>query len=324
MSIIHTQFLELALKAQYILLSGPKGLDGDSIGACLALKALLQQQGCHNIDIAGTLSFRYSWLPDASSCIPDCDIESQYDLVVILDGDRHRLTPTVQKAFEKARHTAVIDHHQSSSNAGYDLALLDPQASSTCTMIFEMAHTWGCTVNIDIATQLYAGLVFDTGAFRYQNTTPETFKLASALIQTGINHPEITTRILAERRAEGVQLLAHVLSKIQFYNEETIAYGQIRLADFTQMNCIEEDIEGIVEQLLFITGIELACLCIEKSDSAVKISLRSRRQINVATLAQSISPHGGGHVRAAGAFVPMNFDLAKPFIHQKLLAAFSS
>ena len=311
------------LEANRILLSGPSSPDGDSVGACLALCALLEQLGCTQVDVAGDLSFRYSWLPNAARCIGNHEISTQYEMVIILDGDRHRLTQSVHDAFHHATTTAIIDHHRSTSTDGYTVALLDSKASSTCSMIFELAEAWGCQIDAQIATNLYAGLVFDTGAFRHQNTTPETLDMAKALMSHGIDHSLISAKILSERRPEGVQLLSHVLQNIQFMNDRSISIGIIRQTHFHQLGCIEEDIEGIVEQLLYITGVEVAALCIEKNSHALKVSLRSRSEINVAALAQSISTRGGGHIRAAGATVQQPFDSGLPMVKAKILAAFS-
>lgn len=319
------QFLlqKQCIESERILLSGPSSPDGDSIGACLALQALLLQLGCQQVDVAGKLSFRYNWLPKSSCCLSDNELTASYSMVIILDGDHHRLTQAVKSAFKKAKVTAIIDHHQSTKPKDYTLALIDPNASSTCTLIFELAHAWDCQIDEAIATNLYAGLVFDTGAFRYQNTTAETLKMAESLMTMGIDHSMISAKILSERRPEGVQLFAHVLQNIQYLRNKSITVGIIQLDRFRHFNCIEEDIEGIVEQLLFITGVEVAALCIEQSKQTFKVSLRSRTVVDVAALAHSISQSGGGHIRAAGATVHLPIHTGIEVIKEKLLAAFS-
>ena len=147
--------------------------------------------------------------------------------------------------------------------------------------------------------------------------------MAESLMMMGIDHSMISAKILSERRPEGVQLFAHVLQNIQYLRNKSVTVGLIQLDRFRHFNCIEEDIEGIVEQLLFITGVEVAALCIEQSEQTFKVSLRSRTVVDVAALAHSISQSGGGHIRAAGATVHLPIHTGIEMIKEKLLAAFS-
>jgi phosphoesterase RecJ-like protein len=305
-----------------ILLSGPKDPDGDSIGACLALRSLLKQEGCPVVDIAGTLSFRYRWLPDADVFIEDASVKPHYDMVIVLDGDKFRVSTQVKSCFEQAEVKGIIDHHRSTSPEGYDIAIIEPNSPSTCSIIFDLAESWKSVLNKDIATNLYVGLIFDTGGFRYQNTDGDTLKMAAVLLGYNVDHPTINARILAEKRPQGIQLLGHVLNTVQFYNKGSIAVGHVRLEDFERFDCIDEDIEGMVEQLLYITGVELSCLCIERSTTFVKVSLRSRSKVDVSVLAKQISVNGGGHVRAAGAPVNQPFHQAWPRVQKVILGAF--
>ena len=87
--------------ADRVLLTGPIGPDGDSIGAALALQQILRARGVR-VDVAGTPSYRYDWMPGADEMVPDAQIAPLYDAVVVLDGDCHRLPEPVRAAFEAA------------------------------------------------------------------------------------------------------------------------------------------------------------------------------------------------------------------------------
>ena len=99
------------LSSNRVLLTGPVKPDGDSIGACLALKAALVQHGV-SVDIAGDIVDRYAWIPGADAFLSDSEIENaHYETVVILDGDQARLTKGAEKVFNSATQKAIIDHH---------------------------------------------------------------------------------------------------------------------------------------------------------------------------------------------------------------------
>ena len=108
---------EAARTSRRILLTGPIDPDGDSIGACLALARGLRAITTAVVEVAGTPSYRYAWLPDAETMVEDPRVAGPYDLAIVLDGDRRRLVPNVSVAYEAAGARGLIDHHASTSSA---------------------------------------------------------------------------------------------------------------------------------------------------------------------------------------------------------------
>ncbi len=290
-------------QARAVLLTGPIAPDGDSIGACLALAAGLRALGPARIDVAGSVSYRYAWMPGAQGMLPDDQIAADYDLVVVLDGDARRLEPPIAAAFQAAPKRAIVDHHRSTQVQGYDIALVDASASSTCDLVYELLLAWGHPLDRATAQLIYAGIVFDTGGFRHSNTTPQTHLLAARLVAQGIDHAAISTRILFDRSQAGVRLLAAVLAGAEYRVDGRLAIGQASFELGSSLGAGPGDIEGIVDHLVYTSGVELACLLIEQQPGSVKLSLRSRSVVDVAALARSLSPGGGGHARAAGATI---------------------
>jgi bifunctional oligoribonuclease and PAP phosphatase NrnA len=285
-----------------VLLTGPVAPDGDSIGACLALQRILVSRGVQ-VDVAGTASYRYDWLPGAPHMVPDDQILPIYDGVVVLDGDRHRLTAPVQEAFAAAPLQAIIDHHASTQDNGYTHCWLDPGAASTCEMLYGALDLWAMPLDQDLAELLYTGSVFDTGGFRYSNTTHATHTMAAALVDTGVEHAAICTKILMERRVSGLRLSGHVFSNATFHLNGELAIGYATLDLRDRFQNIDGDLEGIVDQLVHTCGVEVAILLVERSPRNVKFSLRSRGLINVSQVARAIAPSGGGHPKAAGVSI---------------------
>jgi phosphoesterase RecJ-like protein len=297
------QLRQAVLAARRVLLTGPVDPDGDSLGACLALgRGIRGIAGCE-VDVAGVPAFRYAWMPGADRMVADGRVAGPYDLAVVLDGDCHRLTRPVEEAWRGAGRRAIIDHHASVEPAEYDVVLHDPRASSACEMVHELLVGWGVALDAPLAELLYTGLVYDTGGFRHSNTHPSSHRLAATLLETGIDHAGIAVRVLMERRPAGLRLLGHVLAHARYLASGRVQLGVVPLAVRDGCGATEADIEGIVDHLVFTTGVDIAVLVIEREQRRVKLSLRSRSDVNVALLARSLGPGGGGHPRAAGVAI---------------------
>lgn len=295
--------------ASTVLLTGPADPDGDSFGACMTLARATASFSNAKVHVAGKANYRYDWLPGADTLRTDATLLEAYDLVIVMDGDRTRLTPGVAQRFADAKTTALVDHHQSSSPDGYDVVLLDAASPSTCEMVHQVLNSWGVPLDADMATYLYTGIIFDTGGFKHENTQAATHRLAAELLELGVAPAAVHAKVLHERTAAGLRLLGHVLTNAQFYGDGAVVVGVIPLALSSKLGIASGDTEGVVDALLNTTGVEVACLVREAGPEVVRLSLRSRSQVNVAAVARSLTPMGGGHIRAAGAKVLESVDV---------------
>ncbi len=304
--------------SQSVLLTGPEGPDGDSIGACLALQRLagMAAPGVR-VDVAGGPGARYAWLPGANAMLPDARVGS-YDGVIVLDGDRRRLSPDVTRAFAAARWTGIVDHHRSTDVSGYDVDLFKPDAESTCGMVREIAAAWGLPLDAALATLLYTGVIFDTGGFRYSNTRPSTHRLAAELLETGIDHAQIMLRILVERRRSALGLLARMLGEALFSADGRLAIATCSRALLRELGANESDLEGVVDLLQHTEGVELTVVAVERGAQKVKLSLRSSGRIDVAALARDLQEGGGGHAKAAGVVLTVSLPEAVDLLVARL------
>ena len=306
---------------QRVLLTGPVDPDGDSIGACLALQVGLAHVTGSDVTVAGEPGPRYAWLPNAHAMVADAALTGRWDMVIVLDGDRNRLESGAEAAFRAAGVRAIIDHHRSTTIDGYELALVRPHASSTCELVHDILQEWNVEIDQDLAAMLYTGLVFDTGGFRHSNTTPAIHRLAARLLEHDIDHSDISLKVLAERDPAGLQLLGEVIEQARFFGGGRVSIASIPQTTMTRLGANVQDIEGIVDTLLHTRGVECSGLLIEKPDGRVKLSLRSRAVVDVANVAASLHPGGGGHARAAGVMLPGPLEALWSKVPAALIAA---
>lgn len=293
-----------------VLLTGPTEPDGDSLGACLALQRVLRRRGVE-VDVTGAPAFRYTWLPGAPDIVADGSLRPDYDAVVVLDGDRHRLTPGAERAFAAASVKGIVDHHASTTEDGYTHCWVEPTATSTCEMLYDALVGSGEALDPELATLLYVGAIFDTGGFRYSNTTPATHRMAAHLLEIGIDHTAITTRVLMERREAGMRLAGRVFCDAERALDGRLVIGAASARLLASLGADTGDLEGLVDALVYVEGTEVAVLLTERGPDKVKASLRSRGRVNVARVARELSTAGGGHAKAAGALIDGSLDHAR-------------
>jgi phosphoesterase RecJ-like protein len=294
--------------ADGVLLTGPVGPDGDSLGACLAFGWWLRRAGAR-VTLAGDVPRRYRGLVPDDAFVPDAELRGPWEAVVVLDGDRHRLTAPVQPWFSQARVRGVIDHHRSTTADGYTHVWHDAGAESTCSMILGALRAAGEPVPREVAAWLYLGIVFDTGGFRHSNTVPRTLRDAADLLATGIDHTTIHARVLSERSPSALRAMGEILAGATHPLDGRLCVGRVPQALQRRHALVDGDLEGVVEALLHTEGTEVAALLVERPDGATKLSLRSRTDdVDVCALARALTPTGGGHPRASGATVRADLD----------------
>ncbi|MEZ4475318.1 MAG: DHHA1 domain-containing protein [bacterium] len=287
--------------ARTVVMTAPSDLDADAIGALEALRLGIARrwpaaQVCIVLDepVPPTLQFicDSEHFHEASAV----DVRAT-DVAVVVDGDPRRLQQAGPH-FTAAACTVMVDHHRSSADAPVDARVFDPAEASTTRLVLTLLDHWGVALDAPIATALYAGLVFDTGAFRYRNTTPDTLRAAARLVEAGVDHTTVIERILLEQGEGKARLRGRILGRFRRAADGRIAYAGLSEAEGREGNT-----GGIVDELIFLRGVEVGILLTARGRGLVKVSLRSRSDLDVAAIAQTLAPRGGGHRQAAGATI---------------------
>lgn len=321
------KFKKAILGAKTILISSTLTSDGDSIGAQLGLWNLIVGLRGANDGIVivnhSPVPKRYKFLQGTERIQTMSEFTSKtngssFDVGITCDGGVER-TGDVAPLFESAKSTVLVDHHAIGSERSYTSKLLNMDASSTCELVYMLHEYFGVEVDKAIAESLYVGIVFDTGFFKHSLTKPMTHLVAARLIATGIDFSKISDRAILERSWAGQLLLKAMLD-----NMERSSNGQVILSfwsedEMSRIGAQDGDQEGLINQLYHTDTVEVVGLLTEKSVNDVKVSFRSKGRVNVAELARSLDPQGGGHIRASGCTLRMNLSDARKHVMSEIL-----
>ena len=282
--------------------------DGDNLGSLLGLGLALKKIN-PNVKLVKVdeTPKTYQFLPGIN-LLEEYDEVSEADLFIALDcGDIDRLGPARLIA-EKARTLVNIDHHKSNPNYG-DINIVYPGKSSTGEIVFELLEALNIEIDVDMATALYTAISTDTGSFIYSSTTARTYEIAGKLLDKGIDLNEIVINVYQSKTVEGTNLYIDSLNTLEFFFDNRLAIIYVSREMLEKNKAKWEDTEGLIPFIRDIDGVEVACLLKEKDDSEIKLSIRSKRYVDVSSISQELG--GGGHKRAAGCTVNKTLEEAK-------------
>lgn len=272
--------------------------DGDAIGAALSVAHYLKQAGkSFTVVNDDPVPSRYTFLPGVEWFHRTEEISVKYRTIVAVDcADYRRLGNTVT-LFAENHQLINIDHHETNDRYG-TMNLVQPQAAASCLVLYRLFRSMDVVINYDMAYLLYTGILFDTGGFRYNNTTPEIHHAAADLLLRGFEPFPIADRVLESMTREQVELVRLGLSTLKVHENGRIAYIVISQEMLELSGAKDEDTEVLLPYTRSLSGIEVGILFKEKPDGSMKVSMRSRDRVDVAKIALQFQ--GGGHVRAAG------------------------
>jgi len=297
--------------ADRFLLTTHEGPDGDALGSLLATHKLLQQLGKDSVMFLAAKEFplpvEYRFLPlEEVFHEPPVDLVDR--LVVFLDCGNIDRMPVDFLRRDDAR-ILNIDHHHDNTRFG-NVNLVDTRASCTAEILYRLARPLGAEITPDIATALYVALVTDTGRFMYENTGPDSHRMAAELIEAGVDVHDIYRRLYERVPIEKLHLVARAVERIQRLDECRLAVTYISAEDYLETGANESLTEGIIDHVRALEGAEVAAMVRDKSDGgayARKVSLRSATgTVDVSAIAQRHG--GGGHPRAAGFSTDLSYD----------------
>src|SRR3990172_5950699 len=277
------------------------GAVGSLLGLALAPKGMGKDVTAYLEDpVPGIFTF----LPGADSVVHDLEGRGPFDCTFAVDcGKKDRLG----KGFVDLKGPGCIinlDHHTTNDRFG-DINVIMPKASATGEVIYDLCKAASMTITPEIAVNLYVAIHTDTGSFRYSSTTPESLIKAGELLKMGVDPWEISTRVYENYPARRFKLLAKVLStlevvKLNSGSQDTDIATLVVTLDMMRNSEAGVDLaDGFVNCARGIEGVEVGVLFMECHPREYKLSFRSKKDVNVSSVANALG--GGGHAHAAGA-----------------------
>ncbi len=306
----YSSIKQLLSSKKNIVIVPHKNPDGDAIGSSLGLYHYLKK---HNHEVTVIAPNDYpdflKWMPSEASILKyelqqeDCDtVINQADIIFTLDFNALNRIGDMETPIRSAKGIKImIDHHQQPDD--YALYMYsDISMSSTCEMVYNFICNLGDenSIDQDISTCLYTGIMTDTGSFRFPSTTSTTHKVIANLIEKGANNAQIHNNIYDTNTYSRLQLLGCALSNLKVLPEYRTAYISLSQQELNTFNFKKGDTEGFVNYGLSLEGIVFAVIFIEnEQENIVKVSLRSKGAFSVNEFSRAHF-NGGGHTNAAG------------------------
>lgn len=301
---------ELLSTSKSIVIVPHKNPDGDAMGSTLALHKYLSKKGHNSIVISPNEYPDFlQWMPGQEEVLiynafakAAQEKIQQADLIFTLDFNHLSRTGAMEEALAKAAAPFImIDHHQAPADYAV-VTYSDTTMSSTCQMVYHFIDALGDTALIDedMASCLYAGIMTDTGSFRFPSTTKTTHLVVAHLMEKGAKNNEIYEAVHDTNSYSKLQLLGVALKNMKVLPEYNTAYITLTQKELDAHKFQKGDTEGFVNYGLSLKGIIFAVIFIEnRADKIIKMSLRSKGDFSVNEFARA-HYEGGGHTNAAG------------------------
>lgn len=302
--------------------------DGDALGTSAALVLGLRAKGIEaQVLLLSRLPRKYAFVFHDNAIVShnaeagwprELRLESFDALLVADTGTWSQLPGLQEKIAGWAGQKLVLDHHLTQENWA-DEKLVVTQAAAAAEIAAELLDAWQVPIDLPIAGALFLAVASDTGWFQFSNTRPYTMRLAARLMEIGVNTDKMYQLLYQNERAERVALQTRAQQSLQLLLDGRLAVMSVSRQDFEVTRADVGDTENLINVPLQIRAVEISMLLTEpKEPGPIRVSLRSKGQIDVARFAETFG--GGGHARASGLKLEGPLDAAR----QRLVAAMIS
>lgn len=302
----------------YPLLATPRNIvitmhqkpDADAMGSALGLYHFLLTFG-HQVTVISPTNWAkwLDWMPDCSKVV-DYELHrdraegilKQADWVFCLDFNALVRAKHMAPSLQSGGFTRIlIDHHQQPESQHFAYGISDTSKSSTCELIYDFIVGGGYSDRITnaIAECLYAGVMADTGSFRFPAAQAGVHRMVADLKDRGLQHTRVHENVYDNFFENRLRFIGHILlHRMEIYYEYNTALIAISKKDLLRFEIKTGDTEGLVNFPLSIQGIKMAALVIDR-DEERKWSFRSKGDFDVNVFARRYF-EGGGHMNASG------------------------
>jgi len=293
--------------AQKVLVTSHIRPDGDAVGSLIGLGLALQNAGkTVQMVLANGVPFSFRHLQGSEQV--QKEPEGEFDTFIAVDcADFKRLG----EIFESFGQPDInIDHHITNEHFG-KLNLVEGKEVAVAAILTKYLPAWGYEITQPIAAALLTGIITDTLGFRTSNMTPEALRQAAALMDTGVNMPELYMRGLVHRSFSAARYWGAGLSKLE--TSDGIVWSTLTLEDRKLCNYPGNDDADLINEISAIDNHKVGMVFVEQNNGHVKVSWRAlEKGVDVSSVAVHFG--GGGHAAAAGADINGTMNEIQPLV----------
>lgn len=291
----------------HILILTHKKPDGDTIGCAAGLCQALREQG-RDAAVLPNEDATSLFTPYLEGYLAGEAFRPDYVVSVDIAG-RNLFTPAGEVWLRRGIDLA-IDHHPSHEGFGAR-SCVDPARAACGELVYDLIRQWG-PVSREAALPLYVAVSTDTGCFVYNNTTPETHRVAADLMSLGIDFQGVNKRHFRTKSRKRLQLEALIIDTMVLHDGGETAICAISLADMARLGATERDAEDIAAFLGQLEGVRTSVTIRELEGGACKLSVRTDGILSATQICALLG--GGGHAAAAGCTIRATIPEAKTAI----------
>ena len=323
---------QLISDAETILITCHKSPDGDAIGSSLGLADYLRHLGKEPVVIVPDQYPDFlMWLPNTEKIIrydkqrDKADLLFKIaDLVFCLDYNAPSRVDEMEQSLVSSPATRVLIDHHLNPDVPADLIISEPEASSTCELVFRLVWQMGAfpTLTKQFAVPIYCGMMTDTGGFTYNSSRPEIFFIISELLTKRIDKDKIYRNVYHNYSESRIRLMGYVMyEKLVYIPEYNAAFYTLTKDELKRFHFVKGDAEGLVNIPQQIKGLRLSISLREdtEKDNIVWISLRSVDNFPCNLMAEEFF-NGGGHLNASGGRLNCSMDEAVKIVRNAIIA----
>jgi len=301
--------------------------DGDALGSMLAVAhALRSRAGSTGQRIIASFGDRpfevpkiLRFLPGAGLLSPPDSYPARPRVMVTFDAASADRLGMLEACAARAEELIVLDHHASNTRFG-TLHLIDPAAAATAVLAYDLIGRLGIPITRDIAFGLYAGIVTDTGSFKYSTTTPRVHQIAAQLLATGIEPGAVALELWDRVPFGYFGMLSSVLDRAVLEPQAAAGHGlvwtTVSRADRAAFGLHYDVAESVIDVLRRAEEADVAVVFKESDDGQWMVSSRSKGNVDVGRACTRAG--GGGHRSAAGFTAPGTVEQAMAFLREYL------
>jgi bifunctional oligoribonuclease and PAP phosphatase NrnA len=289
--------------------------DPDAICAALAAAEFLKAQGKRAVVLNNDLPRRWMSIPGVKAMkVYRPGIRVKAEAMVVVDcGGLDRIGSV--NALAPGKTIINIDHHVTNTSFGH-VRYVDPTASSTTEILYDVFKAAHCPLTKKTAYYLYVGTMTDTGSFRYENTTSKTHLVAAELMGYGFHPADVYHDYYEMLPLRGMKALMDVLGRFETMFRGRLLWVEIKKKDMKKFSD-EFDLKDLIFQFLrCIQGVDLVVILNENGPKETRVNFRSGRSFNAAELASRLG--GGGHRRASGATLSAGPRAARAIVYKEI------